>query len=198
MENSQNIPNSFEYNLKKNDILYYMHIPKTAGTSLIAILESNFDLDAIYPEKLWHKLLKKIPRDFTKYKLVRGHFGYNVNQVLHKKPVYMTMLRDPVERTISQYEQIRHDPTGNNWVSKNFLSHKEMLDDLIKSPEKKNIFTNTQTRYIGLDCDVKKFTKDMNPKALDNFRFDQNLPLMQKDVSDDNLLRIAKKTNYRI
>ncbi len=193
MENSKDMPSSFEYELKNNDILYFLHIPKTAGTSLIAILESYFDLDSIYPEKLWQKLLKKIPRDFTKYKLVRGHFAHNIHQILHKKPVYITMLRDPVERTISQYEHIQHDPIGNNWMSKNFLSQKEMLEDLNNSPEKRDRFTNTQTRYIGLDCDVKKFTKNMNPKALDNFRFDQNLPLMQKDVSDDNLLRIAKK-----
>ncbi len=87
MENSKDMPSPFEYELKNNDILYFLHIPKTAGTSLIAILESYFDLDSIYPEKLWQKLLKKIPRDFTKYKLVRGHFAHNIHQILHKKPV---------------------------------------------------------------------------------------------------------------
>jgi len=76
---SETIPhNQIEYNLRKNDIVYFLHIPKTAGTSFIATLESYFDLDSIYPEKVWQKLLKKIPRDFSNYRLLRGHFGYHV------------------------------------------------------------------------------------------------------------------------
>jgi len=188
-----NTATHIEYNLKKNDIVYFLHIPKTAGTSFIATLDSYFDLDSIYQEKVWHKLLQKTPRDFLNYKFLRGHFAYNVIPLLHKKPVYLTMLRDPIERTISQLEHIQRDPTGNNWVSKNFFSHEEKLEDLIKSPEKANRFTNTQTRYIGLDCDVMGFVKSMNLKTFDDFRFDENLPLMQNSVSGDEMLKIAKK-----
>lgn len=106
---SNSFSTSLECKLKDDDIVYYLHIPKTAGTSFIATLDSLFDYNSIYPEKVWHELLKKPPNDLGKYKLIRGHFGYNVLPLLHKKPIYLTMLRDPIERTISQYEHIRRD-----------------------------------------------------------------------------------------
>ena len=37
--------------LKENDILYFLHIQKTAGTTIMNILDSYFDLDSIYPEQ---------------------------------------------------------------------------------------------------------------------------------------------------
>ena len=191
MKNS--FPNSLECKLKDDDIVYYLHIPKTAGTSFIATLDSFFDYNSIYQEKVWHELLKKPHNDLGKYKLIRGHFGYNILPLLHKKPIYLTMLRDPIERTISQYEHIRRDRFGNNWVSKNFLAHNEMLEDLIKNENKRKRLGNSQTRYIGLDCDVLSFTKSMDNKSLGNFRFDENLPIFQTNTSDEMMLDTAKK-----
>lgn len=190
---SVNLNNTLQYDLKDDDIVYFLHIPKTAGTTFIAILDSFFDADSIYPEKVWHELLKKDDKEFSKYKLVRGHFGYNIRQVLHKKPIYVTMLRDPIERTISQFEHIRKDKYGNNWVSENFLSHDELLSDLLKDKDKRGRLGNSQTRYIGLDCDVFDFTKDMDEETLNNFRFDENLYKFQNDVSNENILENAKK-----
>jgi len=183
---------NLQYDLRDDDITYFLHIPKTAGTSFIALLDSYFDVDSIYPEKVWHELLKKDHTNFSKYKLVRGHFGYNVNQVFHRKPIYLTMLRDPVERTISQFEHIRRDKLGNNWVSENFLSHDELLSDLFKDENKRKRLGNSQTRYIGLDCNVFDFTKDMDEKTLNHFRFDGNLHKFQNNISDEEILENAK------
>jgi hypothetical protein len=41
-----------EYRLKDDDILYFLHIPKTAGTTLTTIIDNNFDLDSIFPEQV--------------------------------------------------------------------------------------------------------------------------------------------------
>jgi len=53
MRNS--FPSSLECKLKDDDIAHYLHIPKTAGTSFIATLDSFFDYNSIYAEKVWHE-----------------------------------------------------------------------------------------------------------------------------------------------
>ena len=142
MENSQNIPNSFEYNLKKNDILYFLHIPKNAGTSLIAILENYFDLNSIFQGKYWQNLILHKPKNFSKLRFFRGHFGYGLHRILQRKPIYITMLRDPVERTLSDYYHIRRDPTF--WHDNRFYSTKS-ISNLLDDPEKgKMLFSKTK------------------------------------------------------
>jgi hypothetical protein len=90
-----------ERQLEKDEQLYFLHIPKTAGTTLMTILDNHFDTRDICPARLWDEIIL-IPQDqLARYKFLRGHFDYNVYSLLPKKPVYITMLRDPVDRLIS-------------------------------------------------------------------------------------------------
>ena len=90
--------------------LYFLHIPKTAGTTLISIIDDHFNLDSILHEQVWNEILPKIPETFSQFRLIRGHFGYGLHRVLTKKPLFLTMLREPVDRVLSFYEHIRRDP----------------------------------------------------------------------------------------
>ena len=51
-------PSEFKINLRENDLMYFLHIPKTAGTTLIATLDSYFDHDSIFPSKVWSDVNK--------------------------------------------------------------------------------------------------------------------------------------------
>jgi len=42
-----------KYNLQENDILYFLHIPKTAGTSVISIIDSHFDRKKVLGIHAW-------------------------------------------------------------------------------------------------------------------------------------------------
>ena len=95
------------YKLQNDDILYFLHIPKTAGTTFISIIDEHFDYESIFPGQRWDQLLPKLPINFSKYRLVRGHFGYGIRQLLPKKPVYITMLRNPIEMVPSYHLQIQ-------------------------------------------------------------------------------------------
>jgi len=186
-------PSELKINLRDNDLMYFLHIPKTAGTTLIATLDSYFDHDSIFPNKVWNEVLINKSKKRKTWKLVRGHFGYNIKPISPRKPIFLTVLRDPIKRTISQIEHIRRDPRGNNWVKKNFLSTNKTFDQILQNDEKNLVFRNTQTRYLGLDCDVIKFTRSQSLKTKDDFRFDQNLPLFENEIPGEKLLENAMK-----
>src|SRR5689334_11133072 len=172
------------------DMLYFLHIPKTAGTTLTTILDNNFDLDSIYPEQVWQKLLLNKPHSFSKYKLIRGHFGYSLLGILPHKPVCITMIREPIERTISFYHHMRTDPLTNNWV-KDFISKETGLESIISNPEKRRVFANEQTRHLGAELDVFSLTESLGRSELENFFYESSQAFT--DISDNKLLDRAKR-----
>ena len=131
MRDLKKTPSEFKINFSDNDLMYFLHIPKTAGTTLIATLDSYFDHDSIFPSKVWSEVLTNKSKKRKTWKLVRGHFGYNIKPIIPREPIFLTVLRNPIERTISQIEHIRRDPRGNNWVKKNFLSPNETFNQIL-------------------------------------------------------------------
>ena len=176
--------------LQNNNTLYFLHIPKTAGSSIIGILDNYFSLDSILPEEVWNHLLKNLPTDFSKYGLIRGHFGYGLHRLLPTKPVYMTMLRNPLERTISFYHHITVDPITNNWIR---LSKVEDLSTLLDDQKINLIFKNPQTRYLALDLDVISMAKSMDKERLGEFFYESTQEFLSPGITDEELLTIAKR-----
>lgn len=103
--------------LAADDLVYYLHIPKTAGTTFNAVLETYFDPAQIWPvgELVGPRLASEIadtpPEVLRNYRLIRGHYDYSIHRLLPRPPVYVTMLRHPVDRTISLYRHILRVPT---------------------------------------------------------------------------------------
>src|SRR5260370_13102886 len=98
------------YDLQESDQVYFLHIPKTAGTSFTGLLQSNFEPDRVFPYHLVHFLIDASPERLATYQLFTGHFFYSLHLLLPRMPIYLTFLRDPVERTISHYAQIKRSP----------------------------------------------------------------------------------------
>jgi len=94
--------------------VFFLHIPKTAGTSIIQFLSDRFDLDAIMPSGLAHR-----PGEYTDdinpvlltyrhtYELVAGHFDYDIYRQHFSDHMLVTFLRDPKRRVISLYNDFR-------------------------------------------------------------------------------------------
>jgi len=101
--------------LGPDEQLLFLHIAKTAGTSLIRLLDQHFIEDELCPVD-WptRYLLREIkPEEIQRARFVRGHFEYNyVIKMFARPPRIMTMLRDPVERFVSEFEHIRRLVTG--------------------------------------------------------------------------------------
>lgn len=93
----------------------FIHVMKTAGTTFVSHLEQQFGADAIYPNR---ELDRRFPGDTESYTSINdllalpaerretievytGHFPYMVRDMLNIELATFTILRDPVERTIS-------------------------------------------------------------------------------------------------
>ena len=94
------------------EVLIFVHIPKTAGTTFAAILERNFRASrivSVYPNfGITTSELRALP-DETRATMecVKGHFDYGIHRDLGRPFRYVTFLRHPVEQVRSRYNHMR-------------------------------------------------------------------------------------------
>jgi hypothetical protein len=78
----------------------FLHIPKTAGTSIQAMARALYGNDEVCSHDDYRKLeLEKIAR----LKFVSGHFGIGLSLKVREERYFFTFLRDPRERLISLF-----------------------------------------------------------------------------------------------
>jgi hypothetical protein len=87
---------------KPNDQLFFMHIPKTAGMTLWHILKDHYGRDRSL------SLTKDIRASATSgelenYRCFRSHMDYGYYRHFPRKPVYLTMLRHPIQHQLSRF-----------------------------------------------------------------------------------------------
>jgi len=100
---------------------FFIHIPKTAGTAFRVLLEKQFSQNEIFPNKkdiqsndeqypTLSEVLKykTIERDV---KLLMGHYPLAMYRVFDEKPTMSILLRNPVQRVISNiFHMKNNDP----------------------------------------------------------------------------------------
>lgn len=97
-------------------LILFVHIPKTAGTTLGAILVRLYGRDHVFTCHPDPKVLGVTPQDFKQmppeeqlqYQVMRGHFGFGIHKTFREEPsTYITVLREPVDRAVSHYYYAR-------------------------------------------------------------------------------------------
>ena len=84
----------------------FLHMPKTAGSSIRTILKQNYREDEMIAFSGELKALewyKTTPLEFRRqHRLVHGHFPFGLHEGVERY-TYFTFLRDPVDRHFSDY-----------------------------------------------------------------------------------------------
>lgn len=114
--------------------LLFLHIQKTAGSTLHNIMGRQYPKETIFNiyntiddlgkfEKLSAGQKKNI-------RLVKGHFPFGLHEQLEGSSEYITILRDPVERTISHFYHAAEDKTHFRYeeIRKNNYSLMDVLE----------------------------------------------------------------------
>jgi len=109
--------------IPRQGLMIFLHIPKTAGTTLSRIIRiktglwplrhlmnhsRTFGYYQINPIEKRLEYIQSLPdHQQRQIKLFQGHFGFGVHHQLPRPSFYVTILRDPIERVISSYYQLR-------------------------------------------------------------------------------------------
>jgi hypothetical protein len=101
---------------------FFVHMHKTAGTALYQRLQHVFPPDAVYPtfsdQQAFHATLhvdllrRRFGEHGDRLRLITGHFPLCTTELLGVPFATMTVLRDPVERTLSALRDMRQRDPG--------------------------------------------------------------------------------------
>jgi hypothetical protein len=162
---------------KSMNKVVFLHIPKTAGTTLKTVMQRNYasyEISDLYDQQVdTHALKQRLSDEETK--LICGHFDYQ--KAFQKPSVYtFTFLRNPVDRVISNYLHIVYSdspihkkwmqgvqhfpdflnlPQGANWQSRLLAGYKHN-----KPPAENTLFAEAREtlhrlQFVGLKEEFK-------------------------------------------
>jgi len=200
---------------ERRDVLVFVHVPKTGGMTLDHLIRRQ------YPEKavLWisydrPELLSEFQALDAKQKAelrcLLGHVPFGIDAQLSGNPVYITMLREPVARFISEYGQVRRVTRTGAWRPPVDQVKSMTLDDFLNYRIENNAM-DVQTRFIsgylppaGMQPPFEPLPGDALERAKDNLRkhfvavglmerFDESLLLMKRRLGWNKHLFYARR-----
>jgi hypothetical protein len=179
--------------------IIFLHIPKTAGTTFQSILMREYKSDSIfylYGDKTTRSIdavekFKMIPEnERMKIRALIGHMSFGLHEYMQQPAIYITFLRDPIERIISHYYYVVR-------FSDHYLHDKVIAENInLKDYVARGITDETnngQTRLlsgVGKNLPYGCCPPEMLKAAADNIskhfpvvgiseRFDESLILMK-------------------
>lgn len=140
--------------------LIFHHLPKTAGSTFRRILEIFFNEDDIFPGEIDDEVVAEINKGSDKI-FFAGHFTYDLLLKYFPNDIWLTFLRDPIDRLISNYYNLNNPKRHTrNWLQRaekrpetlEFLANcrEWSLQEFLESdhPMALNRKVNYQTRHI--------------------------------------------------
>ena len=130
--------------------LVFIHIPKTAGTTFTTLLERDLPSASICPAYFPPDLLAISAAQLAQYRLIRGHFYLDlIVRLLGDRAQYITFLRDPVARAVSNYLHLQEhgqeapDAFGERMDIEAFFFHPAV-----------GSMRNVQCRFLGTSLEL--------------------------------------------
>ena len=150
------------------EAVIFLHLPKTAGTTVNRLIEWEYRLSEVYSidpvlfEWSAAHLRKLSPERLKKIRMFKGHMTFGLHEALPQSATYITVLRDPVDRVISAFYFMRSYKLHplywklrrENWS----------LEDFVRRSQRDNV----QSKIVaGADYDTP-CTREIVEKAKQN------------------------------
>ena len=164
--------------------LFLYHIPKTAGTSIRSFFVEHFGADqvspnlkGVSPEVAW--------KQYSKQKVVIGHFDFYPGQDLPMGYLNGVLLRNPLERALSHYYYYLENTPAVVLRKNERLFHEMSLMELLERPASTTgmIFSNYQARHLASRLNYDQ--AELEPQAL--------LELAKKSLLEYDLVGTTEK-----
>lgn len=153
-----------EHPLTADSKFFFLHIPKTAGTTLTTILKQHFGLKNYL--RIFEVDLADLPHDYAEaYRYYSGHIDYDlIRTLLPDKMAWVTFLREPAARFLSDFAFTRSiilksHPDARFWPLVETVAHLYHLDiaEFVNHPDLPTIAQNRQTHMLGNTFNFKNF-----------------------------------------
>jgi hypothetical protein len=139
------------------DPVYFLHIMKTAGTSLVNALCAQAG-DRLCLTQMFLDYVAFVPGPVIEgAALVAGHLGYGVVPLLDPQTRVVTVIREPVSRVLSHYSHLRRDPAVVDQTSG------LALEEFIRNPRWRPLMENFQARHLVHDVSPARAWIDFSP-----------------------------------
>ncbi len=163
----------------------YLHIPKTAGSTLCECIlsqccapewykeEGNYLQAGVYyyPKGFLDPSQASLPETITRVlyrpdlRAVVGHFCFGIHEYIRKPAAYVTVLRNPVERVVSYFHHFQH------WRSSDQPYLGDMsLEDTLLSGKYDELYNGQTRRIAGLGLDDDRHSPAVLDVAKENLR----------------------------
>ncbi|MDA1179878.1 MAG: hypothetical protein O2931_13900, partial [Planctomycetota bacterium] len=137
--------------LRRDEILYFLHIPKTAGGTLTLILDGFFHESEIFPAQLLSDFVRVSPLKvaLSSCRFLRGHFDFAPLSIINEPIRVITLLREPHARCLSQLAHMLRHPEVAYWDPRQGVE----LDwsSLLWSPLSEQALGNVQLKSLVSD-----------------------------------------------
>lgn len=170
----------------------FIHNPKTGGRTLRRITDRQYEPNDVVVIPGEHYHCSTVERDLAasgkdSHKLIRGHIPFGVHRLIPCDSTYITLLREPIDRVLSQYSSMLE--RRRRWMFRDGTPIS--LEEYVSSGCTKEV-DNVQTRRLsGLDPEFRQCSEDMLERAKQNLgdhfsvvglteRFDQTLLLLRR------------------
>jgi hypothetical protein len=138
----------------------FLHLPKTAGTSLREFVQRQYAPEAFFPcyggelelTSANGQFIRRLRERPNESRAVYGHFSFGVHQLFQLgRCRYFTLLRDPVERVVSFFEHQKRDPDSRLHAD---IAAGMTLDDVLTSHAAPEVNNHT---VRALSVDIARF-----------------------------------------
>lgn len=200
----------YDYRPGKPTTLIFLHVPKAAGMTLHSIIDRQYPKESIFnigqPVREHIDKFKKLPEHKrAKIRCMKGHMWFGLHRYLPQPSMYITMLRNPVDRLVSHYFYVLRSPTHP--LYKTVKSSKMNLREYVSSGMSPEL-NNGQVRLIsGTSVQDDRASTDDLEAAKRNLseyfvavglveRFDESLILFKKLLGWRNIYYMKQNVTH--